>query len=145
MKLTNFDLESSFSSIALIGFGFWWDLHNGADFGGLSFDAASSSLSMLWDASSPEGPTWGDPTNQSQGCKLIFRGVTFLQLSPRDGEYPQSEDLCVSGISKVIPNTTEFRCQDQWAEGEEFNLLFEFHSERSVEVGAESVEMEIVF
>ena len=33
----------------------------------------------------------------------------------------------------------------QWADGEEFNLLFEFQSERALEVGAESVEMEVVF
>lgn len=141
----NFDLESPYCSIALKGFGFRWDLHNCADSSQLSFDVANNSLSMLWDASSPEGPTWGDPTNQSQGCKLIFRNVTFIRLSPRDEAYPQSEDLCVSSMSKVIPNTTDYRCRDQWADGEEFNLLFEFQSERALEVGAESVEMEIVF
>jgi hypothetical protein len=73
-------------------------------------------------------------------CKLIFQNVTFFRLSPRDEAYPQSKDLCDFSISKVIPNTTDYSYQNQWADGEEFNLLFEFQSERALEVGAESVE-----
>jgi hypothetical protein len=144
MKLINFDLERPFVAISLKGLGHEWDLHNFADFLGLRFDAADNSLSMTWDASSHEGNPWGEPENTAKGCQLIFCNVTFLQMSGRDNEIPLSEDLCLSSVSKVIPNTTEYRCRDDWGEGEEFNLLFEFHSERSLEIGAESVELQSV-
>lgn len=50
----------------------------------------------------------------------------------------------LSAIAKKIPNETNYPFKDEWGEGEEFNLVFEFHSERSLEVGAESVELEAV-
>ena len=144
MKLINFELESPFATITLKGLGCEWDLHNCADFVGFSFNAGDNSLALAWDASSPEGNTWGDPENNAKGCKLIFRNVTFIHMSRRDEAYPHSEDLCLSSVSKVIPNTAEYRYQDKWGEDEEFNLLFEFHSERSLEIGAESVELQSI-
>ena len=141
MKLINFELESPYATITLKGFGCEWDLHNCADFVGFSFDAANNSLFLEWDASSLEGNTWGDPKNDAKGCRLIFRNITFIHMSYRDEACPLSEDLCLSSVSKVIPNTIEYRYQDKWSEGEECNLLFEFHSERSLEIGAESAEL----
>jgi len=145
MKLVNFDLERPFASISIKGLGYEWNLHNCADFLGFDFDAKDNSISLAWNASSPEGTTWdGFPNNESKGCKLIFRNVTFLQLSPRDEASPRSDDWCVSGISKAIPKTSEYRFKAEWNEGEEFNLLFEFQSERTLEIGAESAELHVV-
>ena len=145
MRLVNFDLESPFASISIKGLGYEWNLHNCADFLGFDFVAQDNSISLAWDASAREGTTWdGLPKNESKGCKLIFHNVNFVQLAPRDEAYPRSEDWCVSGISKAIPNTSKYRFKAEWNEGEEFNLLFEFQSERTLEIGAESAELQVV-
>jgi len=144
MKLVNLELDRPYNSGSIKGLGYEWDLHNCADCLGFDFSAVDSTFSMTWDASSPQGTTWGNPENDAKGCKLIFRNVNFIHMSPRDAAYPRNEDWCVSNMSKVIPNTTEFRYQDYWDEGDEFNLLFEFHSERTLEIGAESVELRAV-
>ena len=68
----------------------------------------------------------------------------MFHMTPRDEEYPADEDCCVSAISKKIPNECEYPFKDKWDDGDEFNLLFEFQSERLLEVGAESVELEAI-
>ncbi len=142
MKLINFDLEHPFSGIALEGLGHYWDLHNFAEFLGFNFGVPNNSLSLEWDASSKEGNPWGDTGNKAKGCKLVFRNLAFLKMSGRNDEMPLSEDLCLSEVSKVIPEMTEYRYKQKWVESEKFNLLFEFQSGRTLEIGAESVELQ---
>jgi hypothetical protein len=141
IKLLNFELESSYYALTIKGLGYDWDLHNFADYQGFCFDPTDNSLSLMWIAVPNEGNPWGCPANKSKGCKLIFRNIRFLQMSGMDESIPLSEELGLSSISKVIPNTTEWRCKETWDETDEFNLLFEFQSERSLEIGAESVEL----
>ena len=67
-----------------------------------------------------------------------------MVVSPRDEELPFSEDDCVSGISKIIPNhlgNAESPFNPQFNENEHFQLLIGFQSGRSIEIGAESVEL----
>jgi hypothetical protein len=65
-------------------------------------------------------------------------------VSPRDQEFPLSEDSCVSGISKVIPDRAEipeYRVRVQWDTGDLFHLLIRFQSGRWIEIEAESAEL----
>jgi hypothetical protein len=68
----------------------------------------------------------------------------LLIVSARDYDLPLSEDLCISGISKVPPDLHSelpLRTKPQWSESEPFHLLFEFQSRRSIEIDAETVEL----
>ena len=63
---------------------------------------------------------------------------------PRDEEVPYSEDVCVSAISKIVPDTTqgiEYRTRRTWAQHDPFHLLIQFQSGRSIEMDSQSVEL----
>ena len=144
MKLSNFSLERPVQTITLIGLDLEWDLHNFADFAELSYSPSINGASMLWRAPKVENP-WGCPDNKAIGVSLRFKNLEMLYVSPiRDG-MPLSEGLCLMGISKVLPNTKEYRLKEQWEESETFNLLFEFQNGRSFEIASESVELEAVW
>ena len=137
MKLLNFELAAPSFAIELVGLDFVWDLHNAATFLGVSLDAASNTGLMKWAVS-------GHPASRYQGCSLIFTGLKLLVVSARDHDLPLSEDLCLSGISKVLPDPrteSPLRMKPEWNENEPFHLLFEFQSRRSIEIDAETVEL----
>ena len=137
MKLLNFELSSPHYAIELLGLGFVWDLHNAGKFLGIKITPSDNSATMTWRVT-------GHPASKYLGCNLVFRGLKRMVVSPRDKELPLTEDDCVSGISKIIPNhqgNADSRINPQLDEGERFSLLFGFQSRRSIEIGAESVEL----
>jgi hypothetical protein len=137
MKLLNFQLSEPSFAIELLGLGFVWDLHNSGDFVGLTINANDNCAVMTWNVG-------GHPSAMYSGCNLIFRGLKQVMVTPRDEELPLSQDTCVSGISKVIPDRTqipECRVKHQWDEDEPFHLFIGFQSRRSIEIDAESVEL----
>ena len=71
----------------------YWDLHNFADFVGLTYDAARAELTLEWIASPAASNPWGDDGNHHSGCALHFREVSALTVTPRDPEMPAAEDL----------------------------------------------------
>lgn len=137
MKLLNFELAAPSFAIELVGLDFVWDLHNAGRFLEISLDPENNTALMKWTVS-------GHPAAKYAGCSLIFSGLQLLIISARDRDLPLSEDLCISGISKVHPDLhSEFplRTKPQWSRGEPFHLLFEFQSRRSIEIDAETVEL----
>ncbi|HEY2845107.1 MAG TPA: hypothetical protein VGJ09_15700 [Bryobacteraceae bacterium] len=138
MKLLNFELETPYFGIALVGLDFLWDLHNVFTFLSVNLDATSNVAVMTWTASGHTPITYS-------GCRLVFSGLKLLVISARDGDLPLSEDLCVSSISKVLPEPSlepELRMKAQWGSNEAFHLLFQFQSGRSIEIDADAVELD---
>jgi hypothetical protein len=71
-------------------------------------------------------------------------GLKLLIISARDEDLPYSEDLTISGIPKVIPGSAEkpeYRVRREWNSGDPFHLLFDFQSQRSIEIDADTVEL----
>ncbi len=137
MKLANFELATPSFGIALVGLDSYWDLHNGLSFLSFSLDAKSNIATMTWKAS-------GHAPIRYSGCTLVFIGLKLLIISARDSDPPLSEDLCVSSVSMVLPEPNPepaFRMKAQWNSNEEFHLLFQFQSGRSIEIDAETVEL----
>ena len=137
MKLLNFELSSPSFSIELIGLNFVWDLHNSGTFLGMNLDPNSNVAILSWRVT-------GHPAVKYSGCNLVFKGLKLMVVSARDQELPFSEDLCISGVSKIVPDQTrepQYRTKREWHEGDPFHLLFEFQSRRSVEIDAEAVEL----
>ena len=137
MKLLNFELSRPSFAIELLGLGFVWDLHNSGEFVGLALNANDNTAVLTWIVG-------GHPSAMYSGCNLVFWGLKQVTLLPRDEESPLSEDTCVSGISKVIPDRTqipEYRVKLEWHADERFHLLIEFQSGRSIEIDAESADL----
>ena len=137
MKLLNFGLSQPSFATELLALGYVWDLHNCCDFVGLTINADDNSAVMTWTAG-------GHPATMYSGCSLIFRGLKQLFVSPRDEELPLSEDTCVSGISKLVPNReqrSEYRVKREWDQSEPFHLFLEFQGRRGIEIDAESAEL----
>ena len=140
MRFLNFELSQPSFSIELIALGMVWDLHNAGDFLGFELDARDNSAVLKWSID-------GDPAIMYSGCTLVFKGLKLLMVSPGGEEPPYTDDLCISGISKVMPGYTHvvdpdhFRgVKEDWAPGEPFGLLFDFQSGRSIKIEAETVE-----
>jgi hypothetical protein len=137
MKLLNFELATPSFAIELVGLDFVWDLHNAGSFLGVSLDAQHNSALMKWTVT-------GHPSAKYAGCNLVFSGLRLFVVSDRDHDLPLSEDLCVSGISKVLPEfrgESPLRMKPQWNENEPFHLLFEFQSRRALEINAATAEL----
>ena len=137
MKLINFELSKPAFAIELLALGFVWDLHNVGTFLGLELNAAENTAVMRWNVS-------GHPSAKYSGCDLIFRNLRSVVISQRDAELPLSEDDCISGISKVVPNDAveaRYRARNEWGAGEPFRLWFQFQSQRTIEIDSETVEL----
>ena len=137
MRLVNFELSKPSYSIELIGLDTVWDLHNNGHFRGIDVNPNDNTAVMKW-------TLLGNTATTYSGCNLIFQNLKLLLVSPRDDEFPYSEDLCISGISKIIPDHAEkpeYRTKRRWRPSDTFHLLFQFESQRSIEINAESVEL----
>lgn len=77
MELVNFELAKPSFGIELIGLGFVWDLHNAANFLGITLDANDNSAAMKWSTS-------GHPAAKYKGCHLVFKGLENIVISARD-------------------------------------------------------------
>ncbi|HEY6305629.1 MAG TPA: hypothetical protein VI488_04110 [Candidatus Angelobacter sp.] len=137
MRMLNFELSASSFAVELVGLDCVWDLHNAGQFLGVNVAASDNTAIMSWRVS-------GHAVAKYSACRLVFKDLKLMVISPRDAGLPISEDLCVSGISKVVPGATEkpeYRTKRHWDSGDPFNLLFQFQSGRSIEVSAETVEL----
>ena len=134
MKLVNFGLSTPSFGIELVGLEVFWDLHNTWSFQGVSLNTKNNTAVMRWMID-------GRP---STTLSLIFTNLKLLSISERADDLPLSEDLCVSSVSKVLPEPNPepaFRMKAQWDSNEAFHLLFQFQSGRSIEIDAETVEL----
>jgi hypothetical protein len=137
MKILNFELSLPYHCIELRGLDFVWDLHNAGTFLGLTLNANDNTASMKWRVS-------GAPSTIFPGCELSFVGLKLLIISARDEDLRYSEDLTISGISKVTPGSAEkweYRVRREWNSSDPFHLLFDFQSQRSIEIDADTVEL----
>lgn len=137
MELVNFELSQPSFSIEFVGLGFVWDLHNSGKFLGITMNPDDNTAVMRWKVG-------GHPQTKYSACDLVFAGLKLVIVSPRDEELPYSEDLCVTGISKIIPEHRErlgYRTKREWTVDDPFHLLFEFQSRRSIEISSETVEL----
>src|SRR5437773_10266591 len=119
MRFLNFDLSTPSFSIELIGLDFIWDLHNSGTFLGVTVNAADNTAIMRWTIDGSPAYKHFDrrPASKYSGCELVFTGLKLMMVSPRDEELPFSEDHCVSGVSKVVPEPAEepaYRTRRQW-------------------------------
>jgi hypothetical protein len=137
MKLLDFELSKPSFAIELVGLGFVWDLHNSGDFLGLELRANNNTAIMRWTVG-------GYSTASYLGCELVFRNLKLIIVSERDPELPLSEDTCISGISKIVPDggtKPEYRTRKHWNADDPFHLFFDFQSRRTIEIDAETVEL----
>ena len=140
MKLRNFDLQNPSATIILLGLGVEWDLHNFAIFQGLAYDTTQNAVLLQWTVPRVENP-WGSVNNHFAGCTLRFQNVSALTISPRRPDALAEDDACMSGVSKVLPESDEYRHLDTWPPHRAFHLRFEFESGRTIEIAAESAEL----
>ena len=145
MELKNFKLEAPTHAIALEAFGFYWDLHNDADFEELRYFTVENAVELHLAAGEGENP-WADKNNRAKGVILKFSEVRLLKIVQTD-PYNTNEDDCIAGISKVAITPTlkvqpaELRVKREWNKDEDFGLLFELQSGRTIEIHAASAEL----
>lgn len=141
MKFKNFEIASE---IELRSDELLWDLHNFADFEGLELVPSSDAVAMKWTTTKVSNP-WGCLDNKALGIKLYFEGLLFLRITQRDPELPLKEDTCVSSIVLVDPQIQHdelyMRTRHSWKPDDSFRLVFEFQSERLIEIEARTVEL----
>lgn len=141
MKLLNFSLTNGSGTPILIALGCEWDLHNFAEFVGVTHQARNNSVMLEWVAPSIENP-WGCTHNTAAGCRLLFRGLRLLLLTGGDENLPPDEASCLHSIWKVDPVRRDLpRTRIHWLPDDPFNLLFHFQNGRDIEIGADIVEL----
>ena len=137
MKLRNFEISSS---IELQSGGLFWDLHNFANFQGLELISGENAAVMSWTVPPGSNP-WGCYENKFAGMKLLFAGLVFLYVGPRDKQLPLTEDTCVSDILKVDCDSPH---ADPYMRAvleltDRFRLAICFQSRRVIEIESDSV------
>ena len=143
MKLLNFELEDPVSTICLSALGDSWDLHNFPDFNGMIFNPKMGVLILEWilsKASDMHG--WGNQRNDVKSCRLIFKKLNYLYVTRADDGMPSKESLTLRFMAKVDPDATGYRYRQEW-KTDHFRLLFDFHNDRKIEIGSETVKFEI--
>jgi hypothetical protein len=145
MDLRNFELEETAGAIALKGLGLYWDLHSYAELTDIRYFTVENTVEFRWHSPDVDNP-WGDKKNYAKRCILKFVDVSFLRIV-QDETASTNEDDCVASISQVTTKQStevdalESRMKNKWREGEDFGLLFELQSGRTVEVRARSAEL----
>jgi hypothetical protein len=145
MELRNFRLEESSHAISLEGLGRCWDLHAYADLVEVRYFTVENTVEFHWRVPEIDNP-WGDNKNRAKGCVLRFTEVRFLKILQAEGKNT-NEDDCVAGISQVTtakPATSdpvEFRMKREWKVNEDFGLLIELQSGRTIEIHSQSAEL----
>ena len=140
MDLKNFDLARPSHTTELHALGLHWDLHSFAEFEGLELRVAEDVAVLRWSVPGVENP-WGSWENRYQGCRLVFRGVLAVHVTPRDPGSERADDRALADISKVSPELGSNRHRESWPAGAPFHLRFEFESGRTIEVAAQSAEL----
>ena len=134
----------------MVGLGGEWDLHNIGIFRGYEFNVDARTVTFKWSLDYSGSP-WAPPNGQPYPriCSLVFHNHSLLLVVTPDKNILVGDDTCVVGISKVAPFDYshpilwQYRVKEQWGETEPFHLLIALQSGRSIEVGAEDVELHI--
>jgi hypothetical protein len=142
MKLENFEICPS--SIELKMGSSFWDLHNVFDFRGLELIPSENAAVMGWNVPSNSIHS-RIPEMKFSSLTLRFKNLQFLKVGARDGDFPLTEDTCISYILKVDPNIEHvdpyMRAPRDWEPGDSFRLVFAFQSRRVIEIESETVEL----
>jgi hypothetical protein len=145
MELRNFRLEEPSHAIALEGLGRYWDLHAYADLVEVRYFTVENTVEFHWRIPEIDNP-WGDEKNRAKGCVLRFTEVRFLKILQAE-EKNTNEDDCIASISQVTAEESatsdpaEFRMKREWKANEDFGLLIELQSGRTIEIHAQSAEL----
>ena len=142
MDLVNFKFGKPSVTTELVGLGKSWDLHSFANFKGISFLPESDEVVLEWQI--PEGVEnpWGSKDNTNILCRLVFKKVTFLQMSERDYSIPISESKTLENVSMIDPSSSEFPQREEWADNSDFHLLFTFCDGRALQIASQSARLE---
>ena len=135
MKLLNFSFLDEPYAVEIRAFDCIWDLHNVADFEGFCQNVKDNSLEMKWKIN----PNYALQKYPANSFGILFMGVEFLEVTPRDQELPHTEDDCLASVSRVLIGEPLPRNPTDIGE-KLFHLLFEFQSGQKIRIGAESVE-----
>lgn len=135
MKLLNFSFKGEPYAVEVHALDCIRDLHNIAAFDGFCQDFKQDTLELNWHIDS-EYARQKYPANS---FAILFRGIELLEITPRDNDMPKTEDICLSSVSRVLPNE-KFARKPDTIEGQEFHLLFKFQSKLTIRVGANVAE-----
>jgi hypothetical protein len=135
MKLNNFSIPNEAYPIEIRAFEHLWDLHNIAGFDGFRQDIQNDTFELNWHID----PEYTDQKYPNSSFAILFREIEFLEITPRDNEMPKTEDVCLSSVSRILPNEKLVR-NPEAIEGQKFHLLFRFQSKLTIRVGAKSAE-----
>jgi hypothetical protein len=143
MRLTNFQLRRDTLAAEIEVDGFIWDIHNSADYVGLSQDIAANQVELSWRVN----PSYTTKRYPAQAFSLRFDGVDYLEVTPRDPEMPDNEDKCLDSLSRVYATDATAELIElgvPWpppAEDEgAFHLLFHFRGGQRVRIGCRQAE-----
>ncbi len=150
MQLTNFRVVENRSNIEINAVGKVWNLHDAYYLGlrhSFAHDAdgfiSGNQVELSWQV---------DPARYTvPGFSLVFRGVDFFEVTPRDAEMPVGEDTCLSSVAEIPASevTSEWKAQGFLAvfnpdgslpEAEEYHLYFVFRSGQTVRIGCQATE-----
>ena len=81
------------------------DLHNNFDFLGLNYSVEARTLLLSWRRSHGDWVAPGTP----ESVNVEFREVSEFRFSPRDAEFPYTEDDCVDSFGYWV--------DEDWADG----------------------------
>lgn len=140
IALTNFSIVGL---TELLYDGHLYDLHNSAEFQGLSYDVSGNELCLSW--------VLLEVGSAGMRLELSFQDVDYLAVHSRDPELPVSEDLTLEHLGYLSPDllkqTTSFKPAGQAAKPEEpaagDALLFQFQGGQAVVVHALSARVHI--
>jgi hypothetical protein len=145
LNLRNFKLEEITEAIAFEGLGSYWDIHAYAKLIEARYYPVENTVELHWNVPEVENP-WGDKDNHAKGCILRFSDVSLLKV--KQTEAPNTnEDDCVAGVSQISTETpiesdpVELRMRRDWKQNDDFGLLFELQSGRTIEIHSQSAEL----
>jgi len=145
MTLQNFKLQEPTGAIALEGLGHYWDLHAYAELIEVKYLTVENIVEFRWVVPNVGNP-WGDKDNHAKGCILRFSDVSLLRMAQPELRNT-NEDDCIAGISQVSTkpaadsHSIELRTKAEWKADEDFGLLFELQSGRTIEIHADCAEL----
>jgi hypothetical protein len=150
MQLTNFRIVEGRWNIEISALDKVWNLHD-AYYLGLRHSFAHDAngfitgnwVELSWQV---------DPARYSaSGFSLVFNGVDFFEVTPRDDEMPAGEDTCLSSVAEMPSSevTSEWKAQGFLAafnpdgtlpDADEYHLYFIFRGGQTVRIGCHMAE-----
>jgi hypothetical protein len=140
MDFLSFTIDDQYIGLewALDGYA---DLHNNFDFTDLHYFPTEARLIMCWKKSAGD---WV-PNVLWQTLKLVFEGVSYLQVRERNPEFPISDDNCMRDICRT-PVEARQDFDSIWLDRtppSDYDLQLAFQSEWAIKVNATTVALNI--